>query len=82
MSALCHFRTNCIAAKWVLFDHLVGTREQRRRHDDADRLRRLEADYQFKPGWLFDWEITRVRAAHDLVNVDAERRQRSARLVP
>jgi hypothetical protein len=38
MSALCHFRTNCIAAKWVLFDHLVGAAEHRLRNSEAERL--------------------------------------------
>jgi hypothetical protein len=28
MSALCQKQTKCAAAKWALFDHLVGAREQ------------------------------------------------------
>ena len=38
---------SCTAAS-SLFDHLVGTAEQRRRHFDAERLGRFQIDYQFE----------------------------------
>src|SRR5262249_2733150 len=34
----------------MLFNHLVGGREQRVRHDEAHRLRGLEVDHQFVLG--------------------------------
>src|SRR5262249_45541336 len=46
MSALCQNQTRCAAAKWALFDHLVGTGEQCRRHGEPKRLCGLEIDYQ------------------------------------
>jgi hypothetical protein len=36
------------------FDHLVGAREQRRRHVNSERLGSLHIDDQFEMGWLFD----------------------------
>jgi hypothetical protein len=36
----------------ALFDHLIGAGEQRRRHVEAERLRRLEIDDQFELGRL------------------------------
>jgi hypothetical protein len=38
-----------------LFDHLVGAREKRRRHVEADRLGGLYIDHKFE----FDWELDR-----------------------
>ena len=35
---------SCIAAKAVLFDHLVGTREQRGWYGEVERFGRLEID--------------------------------------
>src|SRR5262249_60188720 len=46
MSALCQTLTNCSAAKRPLLDHLVGAREQRPGHLDAERPRGLEVDHQ------------------------------------
>ena len=43
-----------------LFDHLVGTREQRGRNREAERLGGLKVDHEFKSGWLFYWEGQRA----------------------
>ena len=37
---------SCTAAILPLFDHLVGTRDQRLRHGESERLRGFEIDYQ------------------------------------
>jgi hypothetical protein len=39
------------------FDHLVGAREQRRRHLDADCSRRLQVDDEFVLSRLLDCEL-------------------------
>src|SRR5262249_38037850 len=38
----------CSAANSALFDHLVGKRQQRWRHVEAERLGGLEVDHEFK----------------------------------
>jgi hypothetical protein len=48
---------SCNAAIQILFDYLVGQREQRGRHSDAERLCRLEVDDKLKFGWLLDRQI-------------------------
>src|ERR1700730_12635073 len=53
----------------MLFDYLVGASQHRRRKVEADRPRGLEIYHQFEPGWLLDRKITRVCAAHALVNI-------------
>ena len=52
-----------------LFDHLVGARKQRRRHVEAERLRGLEVDRKLELGWLLDWQVGRLLAAQDTINV-------------
>ena len=37
------------------FDHLVGARDEPRRHGEAERLGRLEVDHQLELGRLLDW---------------------------
>src|SRR5499426_3745781 len=41
----------------VLFDHLVGTREQRRRHVDLKRPRGRKVDHEFELGRLHDRQV-------------------------
>ena len=41
----------------TLFDHLVGTDEKCRRNVDAERLRDLEVDHEFRLGWVLCGQI-------------------------
>jgi hypothetical protein len=45
-----------------LFDHLVGSREQRRRHIEAERLGGLEIDDEFISAWILDRQVARLLA--------------------
>ena len=49
---------SCTAAKSVLFDHLIGAREQGWRHFQSERPGRLEVDDHLEFRWLHDGEIT------------------------
>src|SRR6266508_3012965 len=59
------------------FDHLVGTHEQRRRHVEAERPRRLEIDGRFVFGWRLYRKVGRLSAAQNAVDI----RRRSPILV-
>src|SRR5215475_4789882 len=54
----CTFRTSR-----RLFDHLVGTEDERLWNREADRLRGLQVDHQLKCGWLLDRHVTDFLAA-------------------
>jgi hypothetical protein len=54
------------------FDHLVGSRQQRRRDSQPEHLGGLEVDDEFKPGWLPNWQIGRLLAFKDPSDVSAE----------
>jgi hypothetical protein len=52
----------CTAATKPLFDHPVGTAEQREPEGDAERLGSLEVDDELDPGGLLDRQIARLFA--------------------
>src|SRR5262249_37513029 len=60
---------SCTAAKGSLFDHLVGTGEQRRRNCEAKRLGGLEIDYQLVLGRRLYRETGRLFTLKDTINI-------------
>src|SRR5947209_3972300 len=68
MSALCQSRTN--AANSILFDHLVGERQQLIRHIQAERLRGLKVDDQLDLCALLHWQVRGLRALEDAAGID------------
>jgi hypothetical protein len=67
---ICHNRTvHC--NKQLLFDHLVGEREQPRRNCETERFGDLEIDHELKLGWLHDWQVGRLGAFENLASIDA-----------
>src|SRR5262245_25360883 len=60
------------AAKSRLFNHLVGAREQRRRHVDAKHLRSLEIDHQLELGRPLDRQVRRLSALENLPGIKAD----------
>jgi len=55
----------CGAAKFSLFDRLVGVRHEQRRYIDAHCFGRFEVDHQLEFGWLLDGNIGSLGAAED-----------------
>jgi hypothetical protein len=53
------------------FNHLVGDAEERRGEFNPERLSSDEVHDQIEFGWLLDWNITRLRAAQNLVDIVA-----------
>jgi hypothetical protein len=52
-----------------LFDHLVGVREQRRRHVEAERFSCLEIDDELVFGRLNHRQVARLGALEDAASV-------------
>ena len=50
------------------FDHLVGAREQRRRHVEAERLRHDQVNDEVELGRLLDRKIGGLRPPQNLVD--------------
>jgi hypothetical protein len=53
---------SCSAVICVLFDHLVGAREQRGRYGETKSLSRLEVNHQLIFGRQLNWKIARLFA--------------------
>src|SRR4029077_114395 len=60
---------SCSAAKRSLLDHLVGAGAHRRRHGEAEHLSGLEIDHQFVLGWGRHWQVGRLLALEDAIDV-------------
>src|SRR5262245_5577873 len=55
--------------RFTSLDHLVGTREQRWRHFEAERLGSLEVDGQLVLGRLLHRQVGRPRAFEDSIYI-------------
>jgi len=55
-----------------LFDHLVGGREQRRRHSEAEHPGGLGVDDQFELRRLHHRQVRGLRALEDAAGINAE----------
>src|SRR5690349_12329789 len=53
----------------ALFDHLVGTGEERRRQFNPKRLCGLEIDLQTNFGRLLDWQVRGESALQNAINI-------------
>src|ERR1700720_3676458 len=51
------------------FDHFVSAREHHRRHVEAERLGSLEVDHQLVLGRCLHWQVRRLLALEDAIDV-------------
>jgi hypothetical protein len=63
---------SCVAAKSLLFDHLIGPGQQCRRDFKAKHLRGLEVDHKLEFGWLYYWQVCWLRPFQDPASIDAK----------
>jgi len=54
-----------------LLDHLVGAREQLIRDIEAERLGRLDVDYELKFGRQYDRKLSWLVASENAASIDA-----------
>ena len=64
--------TRSLQQKLALFDHLVGTAEQRDWEGDAERLGSLEVKDQLDFRRLLDWQIGRLFTLQNSTSIDAD----------
>src|SRR5215831_10979206 len=69
MSALCQKQTLCVTAKFRLFDHLVGGREQSWWHTEIKRSRCLEINDQLELARLLDRKVGGLLALEDAIDI-------------
>ena len=69
MSALGQKRTHAVQQLRLLFDHLVGTAEQRRRNGETEHSRGLQIDDQLKLVRFDNWQLRRLGALKDAANI-------------
>ena len=68
-AAMCYEATYAVQQTTWLFDHLVGAREQRRRHVEAERFGALEIDQELELDWKLDGKLARVLALQNSVHI-------------
>jgi hypothetical protein len=56
-------------SKRILFDHLVGAGEQRRRHLEAERLCRLKVDDKLELDRGLDGKLAQLRSLEDAIDI-------------
>src|SRR6516162_7634546 len=66
---MCQQPTYAPATTIVLFNDLVGAREQRRWHVESERPRGFQVDHHLELGRLHDWQIGRLLALEDSARV-------------
>src|SRR5437870_5551081 len=64
------------------FNHLVGAREQRWRHVEAERPRRLEVDDQLQLARLYNRQVRRLSTFEDAAHIGADLTIRIQRVGP
>src|SRR5262249_7702876 len=71
MSALCQKRTFCAAVEALLFDHLVGAREQSRGDNKPECVGRLQVDDELELGRQYDRKVGGLFSFENAASVNA-----------